>query len=845
MSRRQSIALAIGATLVGLVVLLSWLKGSIVEPGEAYQRLLERTQPDWLEVDYSDLVDYGQFTHSGMPLKKTLDELRNVPGLKGEVQPFLDPFAAQLIDVADMDLGPSEPPFENVSSQFVPGTQGPAWVALTRNGKFIVATDGKDRARVFLQGTDPTEAYDQHYGLLRHILSGLVPAEGARLSVQVFAFQNDYLSRTLKLNRRTYSFEASQFAPKPGVTTLDLEGLELFFSQNPVLEGASLSKHSGLVLYGQKGSMQTVGGRPVNLSDLAVAYRAAAHAGDNAAYVSLDPSADPTRVSVNFGGYLEDSAIGSVVLTADKRFKTLTTGLDPRGLIDVREEARRSIPGFMTANERDFAGGAMHAEGKWESTRFWFYPDSIEVQTDIDGHYARVSNARFTADAERGRDDFADPTQFQQNKKNALSPAIRASIDHLNANYDAYSGSFPELRELDVVARLMAISSWLAKSADGATDLDALLSLNLPVLHTERTKDQLLATATIKLDETEHPEPNDVLTRTEVRDLTPILNLPIGKMFDLEAAARFLSIREGDTPDHWQSRVDAATRFLETNAQHAVRDVVKDKRDLEALVSTAAARVEGAEPAGRARQKSVLKETRSRMETVEASLSRLRVMMDRDPEIHNQLLNEYNSLVDEYNSLRDHHNAMVRQHNSGSVVDYSITEIGGGIDLEPKHFRVTRQASSALLTELERASQSTMIRFESSSPIGSWIKSRANEVPAKEPTGQFRQIAIRQSGHDLGERVVTEYQVGRLGKYWVSRDKAAAGWRDQLTRPEQTQRERHFDSHASKLDIVVRKDGKVRDQIEAHYENRNRIVLTKSGRAKVADPGSPPFWVRE
>ena len=108
------------------------------------------------------------------------------------------------------------------------------------------------------------------------------------------------------------------------------------------------------MLFANPDQRDTLAGEPVSLADLAVAYRAVFHAGDNDAFISLDPNADPSLASVNFGGHLEDTRIGAAILAADRRFKTISSGLDPVSHLDARQEIRRKIPEFMTNSERAF-----------------------------------------------------------------------------------------------------------------------------------------------------------------------------------------------------------------------------------------------------------------------------------------------------------------------------------------------------------------------------------------------------------------------------------------------------------------------------------------------------------
>jgi hypothetical protein len=130
-------------------------------------------------------------------------------------------------------------------------------------------------------------------------------------------------------------------------------------------------------------------------------------------------------VNVNFGGYLEDTRIGSVVLEADKRFKTITSGLDPTSFTDLRSEIREHVPAFATSAERDLALPGISQSG-WQGTRFWYYPDSVEIEASLDYRQWVIAKAQFTADAERSKDDFGSTIEFDQSKKSRLRNAARA-----------------------------------------------------------------------------------------------------------------------------------------------------------------------------------------------------------------------------------------------------------------------------------------------------------------------------------------------------------------------------------------------------------------------------------
>jgi hypothetical protein len=490
---------------------------------------LKKKSSRWITISYSDLIDRNAIMRNG----QTLGSALNNPSLRGAVQPFTDKYSYLLQHSVEMIFGPDLPPHSNIADYFQIGLEQPAWVALLKGGRIFLTTDYKNHVRVFLLGDDPKISYEKNYSIIRHCLSGLLPDDGSHLKTEVFSYKNNYETSELELNLKPYVLEAVNFPLPAGIIPLDLVGLEDFFSNGGVLEGAEIDKNEGLIIYAKKGSKQTLEGYDISLSDLAVAFRAVFHAGDNEAFVSLDPHQDPTKTTVNFGGFLEDTRMGSVVLKADERFKTITSGLDPHSFKDMRNYTRNFVPTFLTSNERELLNGINNSDkNKWIGTRFWFYPESIEIESDFDFKYARIINPRFTADAERSKKDFASLEEFERKKKATLSPNIRESISNLNYNYSQYEKAYQEIRELNNVARLIGICSWLqSANPQHWLDLNALLSVKLPAFHTKREKEQLLSASFVSHIESDNLDEYLIKSNSSIVFITPILDKIVKEYF--------------------------------------------------------------------------------------------------------------------------------------------------------------------------------------------------------------------------------------------------------------------------------------------------------------------------
>ncbi len=669
----------------------------------------QSNQDKWVDVDYSDLVDKEILLRTGQSLGSALGS----NNLKGALQPFLDKYSYLLEYTLEL-INNEDSVFKDVVDKYPVGSEQPAWVALFRSGKMSAYTDNQKTVRLFLQGQNPQNAYNNNYSIVRHLLNTLKPAWG-KLQVEIYAFENNYSTLSLKLNPTPAVINGSYFGTPSGKTPLDLNGLSDFFNQGGQLEGAQINDKTGLLLYAKEYTPQTLAGNKLQLSDFAVAYRAVFHAGYNKAFISLDPHKDVTKTAVNFGGYLEDTAIGKVVLEADKRFKTITSGLDPNSCKDIRGYTRQYVPDFLTVSERNFQDAS--SKTGWVKTRFWFYPDSIEVQTDTSKHFAKIINPYFLADAERSRDDFNSTADFEKKKKALLLPAIRENIDDLNNKYDQYANAFAEFRELVTVGRLMAICSWLYKADFRTLDLDSLLSVNIPAMRTERERTQLMAAAT--LTPGNYPKnTEEIKNNLTIYYLSPDLDKTIKEYFaDNNDVAEFLSLKYGQlnsSKEDVAKYIPEASKIFRNQSKQPVRVLISSQKDLQALVLFA----------GRKNQPSVnskaeytqieaehayLKEKQEDLGILEARLRDYRLSIsngstatDNPVQEYNLMADDFNKKIKEYELRSDVFNKRVLLYNQNQKNQSpQIVEIGGGINLEAESFKIRTVESSPQLNNFK------------------------------------------------------------------------------------------------------------------------------------------------
>lgn len=405
-----------------------------------------------------------------------------------DIEPKFEPLGFVLNDVLESEYSELyRPEMFELGPLFQAGSQEPAWADLVRTRHIVFYYDGMGFARVFVPGSESESAYNDYQTVLNLILSSLRSNE---INVDVYAYSNDVLETTYKLDTRVFSINWNKGKNEKGnrLKPIDLASLNAFFESGVTLEGASV-KDNTLVLYGSKTNRApTLEGRPISLSDLAVAYRAAAYAGKGETYMSLDASSDPARVNVNFGGRLDDTLLGWVAYRSDVVLKILGDGYSSYTPEYLAPGIKESIIDFKTQRERFFEDEEASTIVS-EETRFWFYPDDFGIRYSDTDKAVLFGNARFTASAERtGGEDKAGELSGE------TPPWTLDTLNHFNKNYDRFSAFFDEIYELDHAARLLALGYWLHEgklSGLHNLDLDSLLQVELPAADTPVDREQL------------------------------------------------------------------------------------------------------------------------------------------------------------------------------------------------------------------------------------------------------------------------------------------------------------------------------------------------------------------
>ncbi len=425
----------IPAIIIVIVVLFIWFNqdfnSGLDESGKTIYS--KANSSNWITIAYGGLVNNSILTHSGDTVGEVIQKIPNyTEDLKGEVQKYLEPFSILCHDVLLSTTEPDTLPLVNILAHYPEGSEQPAWVDLFREGHYQLYYNSR-LIRLFLKGSNPSSSFEKYHSVIRYPIQDVINSKYTSIDkVEVYVFNNDYAATEIRINTipKVYTIDELDLSLKR--KPIDLASIENFLNQGVILEALEVDANNDLYFYGRKTQRQTLAGHPLSLSDIAVIYRAIFHYGNNAPYISLDKHEDNRYAKVNFGGHLENTHTGSVVLEADKLFKTLSTGIDPNTHKLVKSKITKDVPDFLTEDERRLLENI--DEGNIQ-IRYWFYPDSISTVSD--GSIGAVLTHQFLADVER------------MDIKINVSTAVRKTIDHLNKNFSQYERAENTFKELN------------------------------------------------------------------------------------------------------------------------------------------------------------------------------------------------------------------------------------------------------------------------------------------------------------------------------------------------------------------------------------------------------------
>jgi len=646
--------------------------------------IFSKTNPNnWVTISYGGTLDKSILTHSGESIDNVIQKIPTyTDDLKGLVQQYLEPYSILCHDVLLYNIKPDTPPLVNILAHYPVGSEQPAWVDLFREGHFQLYYNTQ-LIRIFLKGDNPENSFEKYQSVIRHPIQDLINSKHLSIkNIEVYVFNNDYAKTEIQVNITPATSTIDDLDLSPKHQPIDLDSIEEFLNHGVALEAVEVDESNDIFFYGRSASDQTIAGKPVFLSDIVVIYRAIFHYGYNAPYISLDTHEDNRYAKVNFGGHLENTRVGHVVLEADKLFKTLSTGIDPNTHEFVKSKITKHIPTFLTENERRFLEDAN--EGNIQ-IRYWFYPD--EIGTVTDGSIGIVQKHQFLADAER------------MDIEVQLGKATRQTIDHLNENYAQYEKSYNIYKELNDIGCMMALVNWLKEMNMGdRVELDDLLSVKIPAFSTPEKTKKMLAVAVMACPENLKVTKKNVCNLTKTYYLSHLLDKYPSSTSDEE----FLGVAK-----NYFSQVDIAELYP---PYKKLKDQVDDY--------------------GR-RINSKEKE----IELLNDEIGRKEDTLDRysssDIDQYNDLVHQYNNLIEDKKSLINIYNAKVDKLNDMNITSRKIVSIGGGISLNPGNFKKTViNKDSPAIREITKI-KNQLKPVGNISESGDWIRSNVSKGESK------------------------------------------------------------------------------------------------------------------
>lgn len=639
---------------------------------------------NWISISYGGLVDRTLFTHSGETVGAVISQIPQYDDeFKGLVQSFLEPFSILCHDVLLSINGPDTLPFINIVNHYPIGSEQPAWTALFREGHYQLYYS-PTKIRVFLKGTNAKQSFEKNKSVIRHAIRDVINSDATKIdSVEVFVFTNDYASTTIKLNTIPASYSLQQLDLGPQRQSIDLSAIEEFLGEGVILEAVEADENNDLYFYGKAARNQTLAGEPLSLADLAVIYRSVFHYGYNSPYISLDKHEDNRYAKVNFGGYLENTHVGHVVLGADKLFKALSTGIDPNTHRVIRDRIAREVPAFLTEDELSLLDNSVTGHTQ---IRYWFYPD--EIGTVTDGAIGAVLSYQFLADVER------------MDMPLSVSSAVTRTITHLNKNFGQYERAFETFRELSTVGRLMALVNWLkVMDVTERVELDELLSVKIPAFRTPSRTKKMLAITAVAYSDVSHLSAQNIREFSKVYYISDLIDKCIATTSDkqfLQLASEYFDSLDIDelAPHQYKS--------LKSQAEALDKTITYYDDQLESLDAQ------------------IRQSERTLNEYSTLSVNR-----------HNKLVNKYNSIqVAQKKRIYDY-NVVIDRINNVNLVSNCITSVGGGINLRPKEFKkISRSRNAPRIKEIISV-KSRIQTFGKITKAGNWIRSRVGKSGAR------------------------------------------------------------------------------------------------------------------
>lgn len=713
-----------------ILILLAWVIFIVPKGRDSKLSGVIPPSPSWLTIRYGELVDGETLTNIGESIRNVLWNSHFRDSLKGPALPYLDPYSLLCHDALLALNGPDTLPLVNIVSHYSVGSAQPAWVALFREGKYQLYYNSQ-LIRVFIEGENLPQAIYKHQPVIRHAIAGVISNQNTSIDrIEIYNFFNVYDSLSVVLNTSPAVYTPDEFDLKAHGRSLDLASVHEFLKSGAALEAMKVDSLGNFYLYGRESSPAGLGGSPLSLADLAVFYRAVFYCGLNAPSASIGKNADNRYATVYYGGCLENTRIGDLLLDADKCFKTVCAGIDPLTHKVVTDRVLRCVPDFLTVDQRKLLH---YPKSGFRQVDFWLYPDSIGVVTDRSLGVAESD--QFVADIDR------------QGKDRPSKQYVLDAVKHFNQNYAGYEKAFEPLKNLRTIAKVTALFGWLKRMRmDSKVSLDEFLSVELPPYTTPAKVHKMLALTAVGSSQDPGLTEENVRNNSKTYDLSKLLD-------------------------------DCQPGLTDWRQLELAQDNLKGSK----LLDLVPARYQNVKSQLQSLDASV-KTCDGKLDSLDAKLNLSEKMLDNTDRAslarHNNMVQEYNRLLATRKSTARAADSLYYEMLSMKIVPSFAASVGGGISLHPSQFKRTYvRSKSPLITRI--TSLNGKFRTEGEvSKSGEWIRSNPGEgrtIVSKLPCQHWTR------SENSGDEADYEYTSDNNGQLSLIKEPDDAGWRTETT----------------------------------------------------------------
>ncbi|MBU1130456.1 hypothetical protein KKE45_04020, partial [Patescibacteria group bacterium] len=308
--------------------------------------------------------------------------------------------------------------------------------------------------------------------------------------------------------------------------------------------------------------------------------------------------------------------------------------------------------------------------------------------------------------------------------------------------------------------------------------------------------------------------------------------------------AKYLCVKNEMKEEDYRTYESEALQLFNTYRNLKVRDIIKNKKELKALASYSAnsldfqkTNIEKALKKNIKSNEKSLEELKSRIEQTERLINSA-----TNNSTYNALVDNHNELINKYETIRTRYNEAIEKYNSLDNQIHFVVEIGGGINLESRNFKIKTTQNSSRLQAFQKITDKVGSEWKTVDGFGKWIKyeSKAGSAEVKIRIPRIEWAPEKESA--AGNLIYKHIQGYPAHQYWLEIESPSGSWRDCRKMDMANYRERAYEAESKKLQVAEFRSGKLKDFIIGQMDSAGRIVFRRSERKNILKPQEPPVW---